>query len=292
MDYPRSDFIIETDELQAILADANLRIIDCRIHFGVDDAGDIFFTSAEEDWAAEHIPGATHVHIAEALSDRSSDLPFMLPSAEDFTAVMSRLGVGDGKRVVLYDGFYNIWAARVWWMLRAYGYTNAAVLNGGFQKWKQEKRPVVEGRETPRAATFRAEPTSRVFVDKQAVLSAIAEKSTCLVDALPADQYSGESPVWVHRPGHIKSAANIPFNSIVDEQTHAYLPAEQLAEELATLGLASNDAVVTYCHAGNAASSVAFAMALMGNERVSIYDGSLREWTADPDLPMETSVGS
>lgn len=290
MSYPNRDFLVETPWLESNLSNPDLRIIDCRMNFEVDDAGDIQFSSAVDDWASGHIPGAVYVDIREELSLQSSDLPFMLPSADDFAEVMSRLGVEDGVRVVLYDAFYNIWAARLWWMLRAHGFTDAAILNGGLNKWKLENRPLSKAGESRSRASFVARPRDRVFVDKQAVLAAIGDDRTCIVDALYADHYSGETPIWVDRPGHITSAENLPFNEIVNEVTHAYLPPDDLALALEGLGLASDDAVITYCHAGNAASSVAFAVALMGHEQVSIYDGSLREWAADPSLPMQTSV--
>jgi thiosulfate/3-mercaptopyruvate sulfurtransferase len=290
VEYPRRDFVVETAWLQANLSDPRLRIIDCRINLSMDEAGDVRFSSAREDWLAAHIPGAVHVDIAGELSHTATDLPFMLPPADDFADVMSRLGVDDDARVVLYDAFYNIWAARLWWMLRAHGFSNAAVLNGGWNKWNLEHRPVFAGPETRPSAVFEARPDTRFFVDKQAVLSAIGDDQTCIVDALYPDHYSGENPSWVDRPGHIESAVNLPFNRVVNDTTHAYLPPEEMASALETLALDPGGAVITYCHAGNAASSVAFAMALMGHERVAIYDGSLREWAADSTLPMQCSI--
>ncbi len=290
MTYPNPDFVVEADWLHANLQAPDLRIIDCRINFTMDEAGDIQFTSGRNDWASGHIPGAVHVNIYEELSDKEHDLPFMLPPADQFSSVMSALGVGDNTRVVLYDGFYNIWAARLWWMLRAFGCTDAAVLNGGLNKWTMENRPLTTETDMPAPAQFTARPADQVFVGKEAVQAAIDDNSTCIVDALYPEHYSGESPSWVARPGHIESARNLPFNTVVDEATHAYLAPSELASVLDALGLGSDDGVITYCHAGNAASSVAFAATLMGRKRVSIYDGSLREWAADPALPMRSDV--
>lgn len=290
MQYPEQDYIVEARWLSENLTDPQLRIIDCRINFGLDESGDIVFTSARPDWLSGHVPGSLHVHIVDDLSDRSSDLPFMLPSARDFARSMSNLGVEDGTRVVLYDAFYNIWAARVWWMLRAFGFTNAAVLNGGFSKWTSEGLPLATGEETRPSGSFVANPREGFFVDKQAVLKAIGDSHSCLVDALNADHFTGENPLWVDRPGHIETASNLPYNRIVDPDSHAYLPADELADAITELGLDSGQAAITYCHAGNAASSVAFALALMGHENVAIYDASLREWAADPSLPMQLSA--
>src|SRR5262249_2869629 len=73
---------------------------------------------------------------------RFPQLAVCLPRPAQFAAAMSRYGVGEGVRVVLYDRFVNMWAARVWWMLRVFGFDGAAVLNGGWKKWTREGRPV------------------------------------------------------------------------------------------------------------------------------------------------------
>jgi thiosulfate/3-mercaptopyruvate sulfurtransferase len=290
VDYPKTEYIVDTAWLDSNLSNPSLRVIDCRLNFVIDDANDVQFSSAENDWANEHIPGAIYINIGEELSQKSSEFPFMLPSADKFADVMSRLGVKDGTKVVLYDEFFNIWAARLWWMLRAFGFSNAAVLNGGLNKWKSENRPMSSEAEVTAKGSFSPRPEDGIFVDKQAVLSALADGQTCIIDALNAEHYTGEAPVWVDRPGHIQNAKNLPFNKIVDEDTHTFLSATDLSSALQSLGVDLNTPVITYCHAGNAASSVAFAMALMGHDQVSIYDASLREWAADPELPMDTLV--
>ena len=289
MAYPNDDFLVETAWLESHLSDPDLRVVDCRIHFAADDDGGIVFTSAEPDWVDGHIPRALHVDLQGELSDPSSDLPFMLPGADAFAEVASQLGIGDGVRVVLYDGFFNIWAARMWWMLRAFGFSNAAVLNGGFTKWTLEDRALSTGRESVEPGSFVSRPARRVFVDKDAVLTGIPDDRTRIVDALYEAHYTGESPIWVARPGHIESATNLPFDALVDTTTHAYLAPDALRAALGDLA-SSDHSVITYCHAGNAASSVAFALALMGRDDVSIYDGSLCEWSVDPALPMATSA--
>ena len=87
-------------------------------------------------------PGSDHLDLQGELSDVSSPLRFTMPAAEQFAAAMSRHGVGDGTRVVLYSVGSVMWAARIWWMLRAFGFDNAAILNGGLDKWKAEGRPL------------------------------------------------------------------------------------------------------------------------------------------------------
>src|SRR4030095_5277595 len=122
MTYANPHFLAETEWLEAHLGDADLRVIDCRIDMLPAEGGGLRFLPAPNAWKDQHIRGATFVDFHEDLSDRGHELLFMLPSAQQFSEVMSRHGVGDGTRVVLYDGFMNAWAARFWWMLRTYGF--------------------------------------------------------------------------------------------------------------------------------------------------------------------------
>ena len=288
MSYANPHFLVDTDWLEAHLGDAGLRVIDCRIDMLPAEGGGLRFVPAAKAWNEEHIPGATFVDFNEDLSDRNHALPFMLPSAQQFAEVMSRHGVGDGTRVVLYDGFMNAWAARLWWMLRTYGFDEVAVLNGGWHKWKQECRKTSSEVPKPPMATFKAVRRRDCFVTSQEVLRGIGDPGTCLVDALTPEHFAGQTSFYA-RPGHIKSAVNVPFFSVVDPETQAYLGADALRSQLEGARATTAPRVVTYCGAGIAASSIAFALALLGRDEVAIYDGSLSEWTADPNLPMETA---
>src|SRR5690606_34261538 len=121
-----------------------------------------------------HIPGAVFADLIDDLSDPDSPLRFTLPSAERFAAAMGTLGVGEGTRAVLYSTDSPQWATRLWWMLRAFGFDDAAVLNGGFGKWKREGRPVSTepGKYPP--ARFVPHPRPGLFVGKEDVAAAIS----------------------------------------------------------------------------------------------------------------------
>lgn len=290
MRYPNDDYLVETDWLEANLGDSSLRILDCSVDFGLTDEGTFRFSAARETYDSGHVPGASFVDFGAEASDPESALPFMCPPADAFGEAMARHGVGPSSRVVVYDKFCNNWAARLWWTLRAYGFTNASVLNGGLVKWKLEGRPLSTEPVDPLPGDFEPSADQDVFVGRESVLAAIDDRDTCLVDALDTDHYAGTKPVGVERPGHIPSAENLPWGAVVDMETHAYLPAEELEALVERLSPSEGDRVITYCTAGIASSSVAFAMALMGHENLSIYDGSLLDWAADPALPMEMST--
>jgi thiosulfate/3-mercaptopyruvate sulfurtransferase len=139
--YHDPEALVQTDWLEAHRGDANLRIFDCTTHLlpaEADTGAPYRIVSGKAEYDAAHIPGAGFVDLQGELSDNTTKLRFMLPSAEQFAAVMSRCGVGEGTRVVLYSADGIMWATRVWWVLRAFGFDNAAVLDGGWEKWQAE----------------------------------------------------------------------------------------------------------------------------------------------------------
>ena len=146
--------LVETDWLAAHLDDPGTRVLECTVYLHPADVpGGFRVESGRAKWSEGHIPGAGFADLQDDLSDRGSSLRFMMPAAAQFAEAMSRYGVGDGVRVILYDRAVNMWAARIWWMLRAFGFDDAAVLDGGFKKWTREGRPVATD---DGAATFRA----------------------------------------------------------------------------------------------------------------------------------------
>ncbi len=288
MSWTNPQFLVETDWLAAHLDDPALRVLECTTILHPLPEGGYRAESGRATWAAGHIPRSGFADLIDDLSDRAASLRFMMPPPEQMTAAMARLGVGEGTRVVLYDRAVNMWAARVWWMLRAVGFDDAAVLNGGWRKW------TLEGRETstePCAyppGRFVARARAELFAGKGAVLAGLGERVTCVLNALTEEQHRGTGGVTYGRPGRIAGSANVPARSLVDPKTHAYLPADVLRERFARAGALEAGRVIAYCGGGIAASSDAFVLTLLGHDRVSVYDASLSEWATDPSLPMET----
>ncbi|HVX30097.1 MAG TPA: sulfurtransferase [Nitrolancea sp.] len=278
--------LVETGWLADHLGDPDLRILDCTVKLGPDGA-----VSGRADWEVAHIPGSAFADLLHDLSDPDNTrYSFPFPPAEQFAAAMSRLGVGDGTRVVLYDTGANMWAARVWWMLRAYGFDAAGVLNGGFTRWTREGRPV--SNEAPKypPGQFVARPRPELIATKDDVLASINAGDRCIINALSPDAHAGRTPPRRGRPGHITSSVNVPasgVNSILDPETLTYRPLEEIRAKFKEVGALDKERVITYCGGGIAASSAAFALHLIGVDNVAVYDGSLSEWATDPSLPME-----
>lgn len=287
MSKPHTRTLVETDWLEAHLEDADIRILDCTTFLRASDVG-YYMESGLDEWKKAHIPGSVFADLSTDLSNQNSPVQFMIPPASQFAQAMSRLGVQEGVFVVLYDSFINIWAARTWWMLRSFGFETAAILNGGWKKWKREKRPLSTERGSYPRGDFTAHPSPELTADKEAVLKAIEDPEIILIDALTRQEYSGEMAVY-GRPGHIPSSINIPAIELVDRRTRSYLPLEKLEEIFAPVLEEEPSRIITYCGGGAAGSSVAFALKLLGVENVSVYDGALIEWASDPNLPMITS---
>jgi thiosulfate/3-mercaptopyruvate sulfurtransferase len=242
-----------------------------------------------DHWELGHIPGSGFANLIDDFKDpQNTRFLLPMPPAEQFASAMSRLGVGDGMRVVLYDDMVNIWAARMWWMLRAFGFDNAAVLNGGWAKWTAENRQVSTAPPHHPQARFMARPRPELIATKDEVLAAIDRPATCLINSLDSDQYAGRGPNRYGRLGHIPSSVNVSFLGMLDPNTNAYLSPEQLHEQFMAAGVMGKDRIITYCGGAIAASSDAFVLTLLGVDNVAIYDGSLIEWAADPSLPLVT----
>jgi thiosulfate/3-mercaptopyruvate sulfurtransferase len=283
-------YLVETEWLAGHLGDPELRVFDCTTYLDPDPDPVKGFRvrSGRPEWEQGHIPGADYLDLQGELSDSKSPLRFTMPSAEQFSAAMSAHGVSDGNRVVLYSAGTVIWAARIWWMLRAFGFDAAAVLNGGIDKWRAEGRPLSTEPPRHRPGRFVARPRPELIATKAQVAAAIANRGTAIVNALTTRQHTGEGGASYGRPGRIASSVNVPAHKMVDERTKVFLPAGDLASMFAETGADRAEKVITYCGAGIAASADAFVLALLGHDNVAVYDGSLSEWTQDPAAPMET----
>ena len=274
--------------LAAHLDDANLRLFDCTSFLIADPSTTFRVESGRADWARAHIPGANHLALQDDLSDPASPLRFTMPAAPDLAERLGRLGVDDASVVVLYSSTHYMWAARVWWMLSAIGFGNAFVLDGGLVKWRTEGRPTsdTERRYPPGSLTARSAPGS--FVPKLAVLGAIGDGDTILVNALPAAQYRGETGHPHHgRPGHIRSSINLPALSLLSP-SGAMRSRPELQAMLDASGIERDKSIICYCGGGVSAACVALALTLCGYPRIAVYDGSLNEWAQDDSLPMES----
>lgn len=291
MAYQNPRNLASVEEISTQLDDPNLVILDCTSTV-IPANGGIGFAVADgrKAFEAGHIPGAQFVDLERDLSTPSDHLLFTLPSAEQFGNALNRLGVGAESRVILYSTGQPGWAARIWLMLRAFGFENAAVLNGGWKAWTNAGLPVETGAAKARPAALKPFGwTYRpgFFVASDEVVARTEDEA--LVNALGADSFRGEAPIAYGRPGRIPGSVNVPTSSLVNPDTGLYLSQQQIEKIFADAGVKPDAPLIAYCGAGVAASNVVFARTLSGaGARSVVYDGSLLDWSSDPDRPLVT----
>jgi thiosulfate/3-mercaptopyruvate sulfurtransferase len=239
---------------------------------------------ARAEFLAAHIVGARFLDIEE-LSDKSHPTPHMLPRSAEFGAAMENLGVGRGDRIVVYDNSPLRSAARGWFMLRHFGASQVAILDGGFQKWTAEARPVERGEPAPRRAEFKVDERSREVATLDQVRSGLDAQ---LLDARSTARFEGREPD--PRPGvaagHIPGSRSVPYASLYGEDG-TFRDAHEIAQIFAAAGADPRAPFVATCGSGVTANSLIFAAHLLGNDATRLYDGSWSEWGADPSTPKE-----
>jgi thiosulfate/3-mercaptopyruvate sulfurtransferase len=280
------EFLVETDWLEQNLTNPKVVVLDCTVHLLTQPNGPYQIKPAREDFEKGHVAGAQFCDVQRDVSDTTQKFAFMRPTAEGFAAAMRHFGIGNDTRVITYSTANPWWATRVWWLLREFGHDNAAVLNGGWQKWSRENRPTETGAGSSRpASAFTVQAERGLMVGKDEVVAAMGDAAVCTLNALMPAQYAGGT---YGRPGQIPGSVAVPAGHLLDPATNCFLPAEQLRAKLAAVG-AMDRPVIAYCGGGIAASADALALIMLGHENVKIYDASLSEWAKDETLPMATA---
>ncbi len=284
--YP--DAIVTTDWLSAHAKDANLRVFDCTTYliYETGTGRPYRVESGRADYDKGHIPGSGFLDLQADLSDNTSPFRFTMPAAEDLAKRIAAKGIGDGTRVVLYSRKSLQWATRVWWMLRAIGFDNAAILDGGFDKWAAEGRPLATSSPSYPAARFTPKPRLGMFVGKSEMKAAIGDKAVCSINALAPDLHSGENDRY-GRPGRIPGSVNVPAAALLSK-TLEIKPAGEVAKTFAGAGADKTKRILIYCGGGIAATLDAFLLHQLGYGDIAVYDNSMSEWAKDTALPIET----
>lgn len=276
------DALVTTQWLADELSAPDLRILDATWFLPAEGR------DAAAEFAAGHIPGAVFFDI-DAIADRSSPLPTMLPPPAQFAAQIGALGIAAGDRVVLYDNAPHHTATRAWWMLRSFG-IDAAILDGGLAKWKAERRPLDSGATSPSPATVAVRPNTALVRTLDQVKANLTSHAEQVVDARSATRFTGQEPET--RPGlaggHIPGSANIPYSSFFNpDGTWKHIPTLRLLFE--DEGIEVERPVIATCGSGISAAVVVFALHLLGHP-AALYDGSWAEWGADPSTPKATGA--
>jgi thiosulfate/3-mercaptopyruvate sulfurtransferase len=278
-----ADSLISTAELAASLSAPEIKVVDASYKMpGV-------IPTAGESYLAAHIPGAVFFDI-DAIADRKTHLPHMLPSAEFFAAQVQALGIGNEHRIVLYDAGGIAGAARAWWTFRVFGHSKVAVLDGGLRKWVAEGRSVDAAIPRIVPSRFTARFNSQLVRAREQVLANINTRQEQVLDARSSERFEGraQEPWPGRRSGHIPGSLNLDHTTLVNAADGSLKSAAELRKLFEAAGVHLDEPIVTSCGSGITASVLAFALHLLGSDQAAVYDGSWAEWGLRGELPIET----
>jgi thiosulfate/3-mercaptopyruvate sulfurtransferase len=232
-----------------------------------------------------HIPGALFFDI-EKLSDHTTTLPHMLPTAENFSRSMSALGVSDNMTIVVYEQQDVFSAPRAWWMLRTFGAQNVYILDGGLRAWTDAGLPTVSGPVHRAPASFHAKLHREAVVDLAQLKDRMA-KHQQILDARSTARFNGTAPE--PRPGlssgHMPGATSIPFTELVEDGR--LKPTDKLREYLSAKNVDLQQPITTTCGSGVTAAVIALSLEIAGAHDVALYDGSWAEYAQQPNSVIE-----
>jgi len=235
---------------------------------------------------------AIEIEVVVAAAPVPVETPPWIPKVAGAPVIIRQRGglsLGDGSRVVLYSIGSMMWATRVWWMLRALGFDEAAVLDGGLDKWKAEGRAIETGpAKTYPPATFTAKSRSGYFVGKHEVLAASRDRDSVVVNALNGQLHRGLEPSRYGRPGRIPGSVNVSAATLVDPQSKGFVALAEAEKKFEAQGVTRDKRVVAYCGGGISATIDLFQLHRLGYGNLTLYDGSMGEWAKDEALPIET----
>lgn len=276
------------DDVLVSTAWAAAHLDDRRVRFLQVDDDELLYDTG-------HLPGAQPLRW-----DRDLQATWSRDVAETtaLCATLGRLGLGPDTTVVVYGDRSNLWAAYAWWALRLRGHRDVRLMDGGWGRWAAEERPFVTGPPgEPRSAPYPIQATSDLPIrsTRADVEAALATNQVLLVDARSPDHYAGEPYFAVlppltgaHRSGRIPGSVNIPWASMLDNDTGLLLSPRQLETTFTDAGVSWDRPVITYCILGAGSAFVHLALAgILGHPAVTNYDGSWLEWGSSVGLPIE-----
>lgn len=269
--YARPELLVDTAWLAQHLTDSDIRIVDMRAR----------------GYADGHIPQAVFLDNNWIRNPKAP--PTFLPTAQEFEALMARLGISNNTRVIAYDDRGGIYAARLWWIMNHFGHANVALLDGGWVKWTAEQRAITTTAPAVTAATFSVRPGTVKVATADQVRAASNDPKIKLIDARTQNEIEGKDLRNIKRAGYIESSIPIYWEDTLDATTKAFKPAADITRLYRDKGVSGSDEVVVYCQIGMRAAHDLFTLALIGHDltKLSNYYGSWEEWGNRSDTPIK-----
>lgn len=227
--YAHPEMLVTTEWLATHLHDTNIRIVDC---------------DNRDAYRRAHIPGAVTFRGHNYLKEKEGALYIMGP--EQFAETMSTLGIGDDTIVIAYDSFSGLYAARFWWALNYYGHTQVQVLNGGWDKWLAEGRPLTMAEPRPTKVAFTPRAQEELIARWDYVRDSIGKPGRTLLDVRSDGEWTGENARGTKRGGRIPTAVHLEWLNYVDSKTKEFKPAAELRAMFDSIGVKPESEVITY----------------------------------------------
>jgi thiosulfate/3-mercaptopyruvate sulfurtransferase len=284
--------LVTTDWLAEHLGDPDVRVVDIRgyvitrpLEPGVEEAD---YRGAHGEYLAAHIPGAVYIDWTRDIIDPDDPVPVQIAPPDRFAEAMAARGIGDTTHVIAVDHAGGQFATRLWWALNYYGHGRVSVLDGGWNRWRDEERPIEVGEVSVPRATFTPRPRSDLRVTAEQLANELGQgtvgQTWQLIDARDPGQYTGARRRGP-RGGHIPGAINVP-RELFFAPGGGFLPLDEIRRRAEHHGLHPVP-TVAYCNGGVAATVVLFNLVRLGYTDVANYDGSWNEWSKRPDLPLK-----
>ncbi len=279
--------LISTGELQPLIDQAGVRIVDCR--FDLNDT-----LAGRKAYRAQHIPGAVFADLDEDLSGpvAADTGRHPLPEAGEFARTIARLGISNSTDVIVYDEGGGAIAARAWWLLRWLGHERVRLLDGGYQRWAAENRPLASGDEGVTAASFAPRPQpDTVLTTRELVESLDTIEAFNLIDARDAARFRGEIEPIDPVAGHIPGTSNLPYTVSLRDDGTWKSRAELASLWGRVLGTEKRTPWSVMCGSGVTACHLAISAMQAGYREPRLYVGSWSEWIRDPARPIGRGAG-
>ncbi len=265
--YAHPEPLVTTAWVAAHSGDPNVRVLDLR----------------RSGFETGHLPNALWLD-PESIRDPKNPPTYMLSPAA-FGQAIGRLGISGRTRVIAYDDRGGLLAARLWWMMNAYGHPNVSLIDGGLVQWTAERRPLTTTITAVPAAVFQPKLQRQWLATADDVTSAIGKPGRRIVDARTVAEMDGTDTRLRARGGTIPSAIPVYWEDLLDPARKTFKPANELRKLFEQRGIRPSDEVIAYCWVGHRSAMDLFALHLIGHKRLRNYLGSWEEWSQRPNLP-------
>ena len=273
--------LVDAAWLRQHLHDSNLVVID------------VYSGNHRAEFASGHIPGALYTDFKHGWRTTKNGVPDVLPPTKNLEKVIGRLGVDNNSEVVLVPGGrrradFNA-VTRIYWTFKVLGHDNVSLLNDGDKGWFADaNNPVATGATKAKPKTFVAHFRRNLLATRADVEKDLKTHNAVLIDTRTPSQYEGKTrSSVVLKAGTLPGAVNVPAKQLEAPDGTALADAKTIDAVLAKAGVKSSGKQITFCNTGHLASGPWFVLhEVKGNKDVSMYDGSMADWTRGHNLPV------